>query len=88
MLSKNLSEPITYHGIEKEFSAWRLFLDRDAKKFSLHGLRKLSIIRLAEAGASDAEIQAVTGQSAEMVTYYRKKARRRMLSKYGQERRE
>ncbi|MEQ6203536.1 tyrosine-type recombinase/integrase [Sulfitobacter sp. HNIBRBA2951] len=86
LLSKNLTEPMTYHAIEKDFSAWRLSLGRDAKKFSLHGLRKLSIIRLAEAGASDAEIQAVTGQSAEMVAYYRKKANRRMLSKSGQER--
>ena len=88
LLSKNLTKPMTYHAIEKDFSAWRLSLGRDAKNFSLHGLRKLSIIRLAEAGASDAEIQAVTGQSAEMVAYYRKGANRRMFSKSGQERRE
>lgn len=61
LLSKNLTELMTYHAIEKGFSAWRLSLGRDAKQFSLHGLRKLSIIRLTEAGASDAKIQAVTG---------------------------
>ena len=88
LLSKNLTEPMTYQAIEKDFSAWRLSLGRDAKTFSLHGLRKLSIIRLAEAGASDVEIQVVTGQSAEMVAYYRKKANRRKLSKSAQERRE
>lgn len=79
---------MTYHAIEKDFSTWRFSLGRDAKQFSLHGLRKHSVIRLAEAGASDAEIRAVTGQSAEMVACYRKKANRSMLSKFGQERRE
>ena len=36
-------------------------------------LRKFSIVQFAEAGASDAQIQAMTGQSAEMVAYYRAK---------------
>jgi hypothetical protein len=88
LLPKNLTEPLTYHAVEKAFSAWRRSLGQEAKAYSLHGLRKLSIIQLAEAGASDAEIQAITGQSAEMVAYYRMKANRKMLSKSGQERRE
>ena len=46
----------------------------------LHGLRKLAIVRLVEAGCSDAQIQAITGQSAEMVAYYRKLASRKVLS--------
>lgn len=54
--------------------------------YSLHGLRKLAIIELAEAGASDAETQAVTGQTAETVGYYRKRANRRRLSKAAQKR--
>lgn len=88
LLPKNITEPLSYHAVEKSFSKWRESLGRDAKAYSLHGLRKLSIIQLAEAGASDAEIQAITGQSAEMVAYYRMKANCRMLSKSGQERRE
>ena len=53
----------------------------------LHGLRKLAIVRLVEAGCSDAQIQAVTGQSAEMVAYYRKLASRKILSSEAQEKR-
>ena len=88
LLPKNLTEPLTYQAVETTFRLWRKSLGEKAKKYSLHGLRKLSIIQLAEAGASDAEIQAVTGQSAEMVAYYRAKASRKALSKAAQIRRE
>ncbi|MBO9430568.1 tyrosine-type recombinase/integrase [Sulfitobacter sp. R18_1] len=88
LLAKNLREPVGYSAIEKAFRAWRETLGPNAKPFTLHGLRKLAIIELAEAGASDAEIQAVTNQSAEMVVYYRKRANRLKLSKAAQERRE
>ncbi|RVV99725.1 hypothetical protein EKE94_03330 [Mesobaculum littorinae] len=87
MLAKNLTEPLGYHAIEKAFRSWRSTLGERAAPYSLHGLRKLAIVELAEAGASDAEIQAVTGQSAEMVAYYRSRASRRRLSKAAQERR-
>lgn len=86
VLAKNLREPLGYDAVEKAFRAWRKDLGEKAKPFSLHGLRKLAIIRLAEAGCSDAEIQAVTNQSAEMVAYYRSRASRKALSKQAQER--
>jgi integrase len=88
LLAKNLSEPLGYDAIERAFRTWRDSLGDRAKPFSLHGLRKLAIIRLAEAGCSDAEIQAVTGQSAEMVAFYRSKASRKTLSRAAQKRRE
>lgn len=88
LVAKNLREPVGYDGVEKAFRAWRGTLGDRAKPYSLHGLRKLAIIELAEAGATDAEIQAVTGQSAQMVAYYRSKASRRRLSRAGQERRQ
>ncbi len=84
---RNLTQPVGYDAVERAFRAWRKSLGDKALPYSLHGLRKLAIIELAEAGASDAEIQAVTGQSAEMVAYYRSKASRRRLSKAAQERR-
>lgn len=87
LLAKNLTEPVSYYAIESAFRAWRTGLGDQAKPYTLHGLRKLAIVELAEAGASDAEIQAVTGQSAEMVAYYRKRASKRALSKAAQERR-
>ena len=85
---KSPTEPLTYHAVEKTFSAWRSSLGPRAKEYTLHGLRKLAIIQLAEAGASDAEIQAVTGQSRETVAYYRQKASRKVLSKSAQQLRE
>ena len=86
MLAKNLTEPLGYDAVEKAFRTWRDGLGEKAAPYSLHGLRKLAIVRLAEAGASDAEIQAVTNQSAEMVAFYRAKANRRALSRAAQER--
>lgn len=87
MLPKNLAHPLGYNAVEKAFRSWREGLGERAAQYSLHGLRKLAIVQLAEAGASDAEIQAVTGQSAEMIVYYRSKANRRKLSRAAQERR-
>lgn len=81
ILAKNLTQGIGYSSIEKEFSAWQLGLGPAARKFTLHGLRKPSCVRLAEAGCSDAQIQAITDQSAEMVAYYRRLASRKRLSK-------
>lgn len=86
VLAKNLAEPLGYYAIEKAFRAWRKSLGTTAKPYTLHGLRKLAIVELAEAGASDAEIQAITNQSAAMVAYYRQKASRRKLSRAAHER--
>lgn len=81
VLAKNLTQPLGYDAIEKSFRTWRKGLGDKAKPYSLHGLRKLSIIRLAEAGCTDAQIQAITNQSPEMVAYYRKRATRKFLSR-------
>lgn len=86
VLAKSLTEPLGYDAVEKAFRDWRDGLGDKARPFVLHGLRKLAIVRLAEAGCSDAEIQAVTGQSAEMVAYYRAKANRKLLSRNAHER--
>ena len=81
ILSKNLTEGLGYNAVEHRFRRWRKSLGDNAKKYTLHGLRKLAIIQLAESGATDAEIQAITNQSAEMVAFYRKKASRKILSR-------
>ncbi len=88
LLPKNLTEPLGYSAVEKQFRTWRKTLGDAARPYSLHGLRKLAIIQLAEAGCSDAEIQAVTNQSLAMVAYYRQKADRTKLSKAAQIRRD
>ena len=88
VLAKNLTEPVGYDAAEKAFRSWRNSLGPKAKPFVLHGLRKLAITRLAEGGATDAEIQAITGQSPEMVAYYRRRASRVVLSKAAHKRME
>lgn len=88
VLARNLTEPLGYDSIEKAFRTWRATLGDEARPYTLHGLRKVAIIQLAEAGCSDAEIQAVTGQSAEMVAYYRRLASRKKLSKRAMNRRD
>jgi integrase len=35
-----------------------------------HGLRKSAVVTLLEAGCSDAEVAAITGQSRQMVEHY------------------
>ncbi|WP_156943969.1 tyrosine-type recombinase/integrase [Roseivivax isoporae] len=87
VLAKNLREPLGYDAVERPFRKWRTGLGPKAKPYSLHGLRKLAIIRLAEAGWSDAEIQAATNQSPETVAYYRRKANRLTLTRSAHERR-
>ena len=88
ILAKNLTEPKGYSAVEKQFRKWRDSLGEEAKPFTLHGLRKLAIVQLAEAGCSDAEIQAVTNQSPEMIVKYRKRANRITLSKAAQDKRD
>jgi hypothetical protein len=84
LIPKNLAQPVGYSNVEKAFRKWREGLGEKARPYSLHGLRKLSIIRLAEAGLTDAQIQAITNQSVEMVAFYRRRANRKRLSKSGQ----
>ncbi|SOC13881.1 phage integrase family protein [Rhodobacter sp. JA431] len=81
ILAKNLTEPLGYSAVEKAFRAWRASLGEKARPFTLHGLRKLAIIRLAEAGCTDAQIQSITNQTPEMIAYYRARASRKRLSK-------
>lgn len=87
IVAKTLREPLGYDAVERAFRTWRAGLGSRAESYVLHGLRKLAIVELAEAGATDAEIQAVTGQSAQMVAYYRAQASRRRLSRAAQQRR-
>ncbi|MEM1363577.1 MAG: hypothetical protein AAGF94_18020 [Pseudomonadota bacterium] len=88
VLSKNLNDPLGYDAVEKQFRSWRKGLGEAARPYVLHGLRKLAIVQLAEAGCSDAEIQSITNQSAETVAYYRQRANRKIMSRNAQMRRE
>ncbi|WP_282027091.1 tyrosine-type recombinase/integrase [Limimaricola cinnabarinus] len=92
ILAKSLHQSVGYNALEKAFRAVRDAIAEDvpeAKEYSLHGLRYVAAVELAEAGCSDAEIQSVTGhRTAAMVAKYRDKASRKKLSKAAQMRRE
>jgi hypothetical protein len=45
-----------------------------------HGLRKSAVVLLLEAGATDAEAAAITGQSREMVAHYSRQVCQRKLA--------
>ena len=57
-----------------------------AKKLKLpmglvfHGLRKSAVVLLLEAGCTDAEVSAITGQSREMVEHYGQQVNRKKLA--------
>lgn len=92
IFAKNLQQKLSYDQVEKLFSAVRKQIAKErpeALKYSLHGLRKLAAMQLAEAGCSDAEIASVTGhKSLTMVQHYRSKARQKEMSKQAQMKRE
>jgi len=91
IFARDLASGITYHTLEKHFRAVRDAIAVDvpeAAAYSLHGLRYVAAVELAEAGCTDAEIQAVTGhKTLEMVQKYRSQARQKQLSKTAQEKR-
>lgn len=92
IFAKNLREAVDYQSVEKQFRKVREAIAKErpeALDYSLHGLRYVAAIELAEAGCSDSEIQAVTGhKSLGVVQKYRAKASKKRLSKAAQERRE
>jgi transposase len=45
-----------------------------------HGLRKSAVVFLLEAGASDAEVAAITGQSRQMVEHYARAVNQKRLA--------
>jgi len=46
------------------------FAELREQRCIFHGLRKSSVVMLLEAGCTDAEVSAITGQSREMVEHY------------------
>lgn len=82
VLTSSEGTPWTLSGFK---SAWR----KDKPKalaeggFVFHGLRKSAVVRLLEAGCTTAEVQAITGQSMEMVEHYAKEVNQRKLAAAG-----
>ena len=49
-------------------------------RFVFHGLRKSAVVMMLEAGATEHEVMAVTGQTAKMVAYYAQQVNNEKLS--------
>lgn len=86
ILAKNLTQPLSKSQVQKAVMTVREAIG--AKDFVIHGWRYTAALQLAEAGATDSEIQAVTGhQTLTMVQKYRAQASQKRLSRTAQARR-
>jgi integrase len=56
------------------------FADFRSRRLVFHGLRKFAVNALLEAGCTDGEVAAITGQSREMIVHYSKQVNQRKLA--------
>ena len=83
VLTSSRGRPWTLDGFK---ASWSAELNREAmkdlreKRLVFHGLRKSAVVTLLEAGATDAEVSAVTGQSRDMVEHYSRQVNQRKLA--------
>jgi integrase len=67
-------------------TVWQAEMDRPEmarfreQRLVFHGLRKSAVVMMLEAGATEHEVMAVTGQSAKMVAYYAQQVNTEKLS--------
>ena len=88
ILAKNVTEGMGYDALERGFRKVRAEAGKVCNGLVMHGWRYTAALALAEAGCSDAEIQAVTGhKTLAMVQKYRRRASNKRLSRQAQERR-
>jgi integrase len=84
-LMSELSRPFTANGFGNRFRKW---CDEAGLPLecSTHGLRKAAASRLAEAGATELEIRAITGhQTSREVSRYTKAANQKLMAKSAME---
>jgi len=67
-------------------TSWRTQMDQPEfqplreRRLVFHGLRKSAVVFLLEAGCTDAEVAAITGQSRDMVEHYAREVNQRRLA--------
>jgi integrase len=83
ILTSNRGEAWTSHGFG---TAWQRQMAEAAlaplhrEKCVFHGLRKSAVVMLLEAGCTDAEVSAITGQTRDMVVHYAQAVNQRKLA--------
>jgi integrase len=83
ILASSRGKPWTVMGFK---ASWSTELNRPAmvtlreKERVFHGLRKSAVVFLLEAGCTDAEVAAVTGQSRQMIEHYSRQVNQKKLA--------
>jgi integrase len=83
ILSNTRGQPWTTDGFR---TSWGKELDRDAMMpirragLVFHGLRKSAVVFLLEAGCTDGEVSAITGQTRQMVEHYGRQVNQKKLA--------
>lgn len=91
IMARNLTQPLGKRAVQKAVEDVREAIGvlTGPDRLVIHGWRYTAARQLAEAGCSDAEIQAVTGhRTLAMVQKYRAQANQKRASKAAQSRRE
>jgi integrase len=83
VLTSSRGTPWTTYGFK---SSWgdemkrEIFKNLHEKQLVFHGLRKSAVVFLLEAGCTDAEVSAITGQSRAMVVHYARQVNQKKLA--------
>lgn len=83
ILTNSRGQPWTSDGFK---TTWTHEMKRDVLKRLrdagrvFHGLRKSAVVMLLEAGCTDAEVAAITGQSRQMVEHYARQVNQKKLA--------
>lgn len=83
VLVNSRGKPWTPDGFK---ASWQAQLDTETlaplreRQLVFHGLRKSAVVFLLEAGCTDAEVAAITGQSRDMVEHYARQVNQRRLA--------
>lgn len=83
ILTNTRGRPWTGDGFR---TSWDKELDREVMApirqagLVFHGLRKSAVVFLLEAGCTDAEVSAITGQSRQMVEHYARQVNQKKLA--------
>lgn len=83
ILASTKSKPWTPMGFK---ASWSAELNKHEmrvlheKRRVFHGLRKSAVVFLLEAGCTDAEVAAITGQSRQMIEHYARQVKQKKLA--------
>jgi hypothetical protein len=84
VLTNSRGFPWTTNGFKASWGGDELkrepFAQHRERKLVFHGLRKSAVVFLLEAGCTDAEVSAITGQSRGMVAHYARQVNQKRLA--------